>query len=271
MMEHFYITLPSNSSERFYGKQPISNFKTRLAKTLHLDVDEWEVGLAEVIYPHTWNNISEGQFDIKCLEEDEWTWKHIEIPPALYDTPNQLVQTLNDGVKEVLGPTQRDSIHFVYNDLLRKFTACVSHGYSVRFPKDLAISLGLGDMVTVLKQSNKEEDFGIEHKAERIVYDNKKIIAEYVVDLNRGLHTFFVYCDIVEYQLVGDANVPLLRTIPVSGQNGDVVVNSFDTVHYVGLSRSTFQEVKIHITDDTGLRVPFQHGRVIVKLHFRKK
>ena len=73
------------------------------------------------------------------------------------------------------------------------------------------------------------------------------------------------------YQLVNDANVPLLRTIPITGKNGDVIVNSFDNVHYVGLGLSTFQEIEIHITDDNGLRVPFEQGRVIVKLHFRKE
>ena len=86
-----------------------------------------------------------------------------------------------------------------------------------------------------------------------------------------GLHTFFVYCDIVQYQLVGNAHVPLLRTIPVTGKNGDVIVNLFDNVHYVGLGWSTFQEIEMQITDNTGLRVPFEHGRVIIKIHFRKK
>ena len=70
---------------------------------------------------------------------------------------------------------------------------------------------------------------------------------------------------------MGDANVPLVRTIPVSGQNSDVMVNSFDNVHYMGLGRSTFQEVKVHITDDTGKKVPFDQGHVIVKLHFKNK
>ena len=141
----------------------------------------------------------------------------------------------------------------------------------VRFPKDLAIILGLGDVETTLRQSNEKDTWGVERKDTRIVYDGDKIIADYCIDLNRGLHTFFVYCDIVQYQLVGDANVPLLRAIAVSGKKGDVIAKSFHNVHYVGLSRSTFQEVHVHITDDTGLRVPFEHGRVIVKLHFRKK
>ena len=270
-MDHFYVTLPSNSSEDYYGKQPMSSFKTRLAKPIELDVDDWEVGLAEIIYPHSWHNVADGKFRIKLLNEGEWVWKDVEIPSALYETPQQLVQTMNDEVKIELGQDQRDNIHFVYNHLLRKLTACISPGYMARFPKELSSTLGLGDQETTLKQARNEQEFGMERRDNRLIINDKKIIDPFCLDLNRGLHTFFIYCDIVQYQLVGDANVPLIRTIPVSGKNGDVMVNSFDNVHYSGLGRSTFQDIQVHITDDTGLRVPFEQGRVIVKLHFRRK
>jgi hypothetical protein len=204
------------------------------------------------------------------LEKTEWVWKETAIPEALYETPQQLVQTLNDKATDVLGETQRNKIHFVYNVLLRKFTACVSQGYMVRFPKHLAIVLGLGDMETTLKHS-KGVDVENRENGSRLVYDGDKIIPPLCMDLERGLHTFFVYCDLLEHQLVGDAHVPLLRSIAVSGKSGEVIAKSFDNIHYVGLSRSTFQDIHIHITDDTGVRVPFEQGRVIVKLHFRRK
>ena len=168
-------------------------------------------------------------------------------------------------------PGLSSRIHFVYNELLQKFTACVSPGYMVRFDKPLAIALGLGDDDVMLRCSKEKENHGTYRTAERFIYDNEKIIANFVVDLNRGLHTFFVYCDLVESQLVGDAHVPLLRTIGVEGKNGEVVSHSFDNIHYVALSRSTFQELLIHISDDTGKRIPFQYGRVIAKLHFKRK
>ena len=177
---------------------------------------------------------------------------------------------LNEAADSVL-KNQKGKVRFFYNDLLRKMTAYVEEGYVVRFPKALSMILGLGDMVTTLRQSRDEAKFGVEHKAERLVINNSKIIAPHRMDLTRGLHSFFVYCDIVEHQLVGDANVPLLRSLAVKGNIGDVVDHAFDNVHYMGLSRSTFQELHIHITDDTGKEVPFDSGRVIVKLHFRQK
>ena len=270
-MDHFYITLPSNSSEAYYGKQPMCNYKTRLAKTLTLPIDDWEVGLAEIIYPHTWNNIVAGKLSIKYLDGSDWVWADILLPDAMYERPEQLIDVLNTHIQVHLTQNTGDRIRFFYNDLTRKFTAYVASGYMVRLSKQMSVVLGFGDKVTTLKHTIKDEQFGVEEKEERIVYNSDKIAAPLCVDLNRGLHTFFIYCNIAEYQLVGDANVPLLRTVPVSGKNGDVVVHSFDNVHYTGLSRSTFQEVEVHITDDTGKKVPFEHGRVIVKLHFKRK
>ena len=37
-----------------------SNFVTKLSRTLQLD-GEWEVGRAEIDYPHIWYNIREGR------------------------------------------------------------------------------------------------------------------------------------------------------------------------------------------------------------------
>ena len=270
-MDHFYLTLPSNSSEIYYGRQPMCNFKTHLAKSIHLNVDEWEVGLAEIIYPHTWNNITSGKFEVKYVQDGQWLWEEVIIPDALYETPEQLIEVMNTYTQKTLPDSLTDRIRFFYNDLTRKFTAYVANGYMVRFYKELSTTLGFGDKVTTLKHSKDPTNFGVEEKEERMVYNDDKIIAPFSLDLNRGLHTFFVYCDVVSFQLVGDANVPLLRTVAVSGKNGDVVAHSFDNIHYVTLNRSTFQEVEIHITDDTGILVPFQQGRVIVKLHFRRK
>ena len=270
-MDHFYITLPSNSSEDVYGKQPMSSYKTHLAKQLDLEVDEWEVGMAEIIYPHSWFNVIEATFSIKFINDGQWGWHEVSVPSALYETPQDLVQTLQDVVNTTIPTSLRGRIQFLYNDLLRKFTASISPGYMVRFDKSLSIALGLGDRVTTLKCSENKIHHGNELKKERMVYDNDKIVSNFVMDLNRGLHTFFVYCDIVESQLVGDAYVPLLRSIPVQGKNGEVMSHSFDNIHYLPLSRSTFQDVHIHISDDTGKKVPFMYGRVIVKLHLRRK
>ena len=66
MESEFYVTLPSNSSIEYFNDKKISNFVTKLPKTIQLD-GEWEVGIAEIDYPDTWYNISEGKNSVEIL------------------------------------------------------------------------------------------------------------------------------------------------------------------------------------------------------------
>jgi len=50
-MEHFYVTLPSESSGYYFPSNTVANFKTKLATPIELKRNEWEVGLFEIFYP----------------------------------------------------------------------------------------------------------------------------------------------------------------------------------------------------------------------------
>ena len=50
-MDHFYVTLPSDSSAYYFPTNTIPNFRTKLATTVELQPDTWEVGLVEISYP----------------------------------------------------------------------------------------------------------------------------------------------------------------------------------------------------------------------------
>ena len=65
----FYVTLPSNSSMQCFPDNKTSNFVTKLSRTPQLD-GEWEVGLAEIVYPHTWYNIREGKNSVEIYAPD---------------------------------------------------------------------------------------------------------------------------------------------------------------------------------------------------------
>ena len=63
------VTLPSNSSMKYFPNNKTSNFVTKLSRTLQLD-GEWEVGLAEIDYPHTWYNICEEKNSVEIYAPD---------------------------------------------------------------------------------------------------------------------------------------------------------------------------------------------------------
>ncbi len=49
----FHVTLPCNASMYIYPDNRISNYKTRLARSMNLK-RPWEVGLIEFYHPVTW-------------------------------------------------------------------------------------------------------------------------------------------------------------------------------------------------------------------------
>ena len=71
--------------------------------------------------------------------------------------------------------------------------------------------------------------------------------------------------------MVGDAQVPLLRIVPVEGRDGEMITRVLDPIQYCPLLQRRSQTVEIDIRDDTGSIVPFERGRVVATLHCRKR
>ena len=57
--DDFYLFLPSNASTDIYPHNDGSSFKIALPTKYELHGDEWQVGLASIVYPHTWINLSQ--------------------------------------------------------------------------------------------------------------------------------------------------------------------------------------------------------------------
>ena len=84
------------------------------------------------------------------------------------------------------------------------------------------------------------------------------------MDLEYGFQDLFVYYDLIQYNDVGDALVPLLRIVPVEGEVGQQVSKSSTicNCHH----RKQFETIKVNIKRDTGKSVPFEFGRVLFTL-----
>jgi len=96
--------------------------------------------------------------------------------------------------------------------------------------------------------------------------------ANYAPDFTGGFTTLYIHCNIVEPQIIGNIRSELLRTVPVNNNQkfGDTVHKLFTSPHYVNVLHKNFDNILVEIRSDEGLPVPFEYGKVIVKLHFRK-
>ena len=92
MESESYVTLSSNSSMQYFPENKTSNFVTKLPRTLQLD-GEWEVGLAEIDYLHTWYNIHEEKNAVEIYVPDQWIHE-ISIQHRYYEKVQDVIHAL---------------------------------------------------------------------------------------------------------------------------------------------------------------------------------
>ena len=142
----------------------------------------------------------------------------------------------------------KGGVHFKEDELTKKVTMEIKSGYSMILNKRMSRILGFGGVVE-------------RHK--------KTVESPYISDLS-VLSAIYVYCDIVEPQVVGDTNAQLLRSIPLEGKFGDIISETFVNIQYSMVQRKLFEDIEILLRGDTGDPVPFERGKVVVTLHPRK-
>ena len=264
----FYLTLPSNSSLHLYPNNTLTHFTTQLAKDCDLH-GQWEVGLAEIQYPHTWHNMSdkEGWINFKKGHRHQ---KRLLLPAGQYDTPEQLIASLNqlfipqqsaytaqtrpasfDIVTErpITMSRIEPDVAFTYHHVTRKA--------SIRIKSQCELELS-PTLERILGMPNHPMSAGTHQGV-------------HVVDVNQGFYSLYIYCDVVEARPVGDCQVPLLRIVPIEGESGQMITKTYEHIQYIPLLRKHFKTIEIDIKKDTGESVPFELGKLVVTLHFRKQ
>ena len=288
-MAHFYLTLPSNSSANYYDNT-LTKFTTRLQSSLSLSGD-WEVGLSEIIFPHTWLTLDkhEAVFHVTCFganavqlpalnpdsvfgairissQQDEATELYrveVRIPHGYYETINELYREINKALSKIIPygthPPNSNNDNMMprlkYNDTSRRVNFVMYRGQSLSFSPALATILGVAHRQNPSKPKD-DEQWGWQ--------------ASGVADITRGINYAMVYCDLLEHVPVGDTKAPLLRIVDATGSNGEIIHRSFDKARYVPLQRRHFDSVEIDIRDDIGNLIAFENGKLVVTLHFRQ-
>lgn len=284
--DEFYLTLPSNSSKAYYGKQETAHYFTKLHGSVTLDPSEWMVGLAEITYPKSYDSIPACDFSaykdlVVPTGQTPWISAQGTIPARRYMSPQDLVREWKDVFKQHIHYTHfRENIKLSFDKTSQRCSfEFAPGGFTLILSNPLAVSLGfeldVGDPV----YGANSERMGIRIPKEEPTEDTivnrdgrVRVQAHHPVSVDRLMPAIYVYSDLVERQRVGDAYVPLLRTLTVPVKPaGELVTETFHNVHYCGVERGTFETVEIQLVDHLGINIPFQTGDVIVKLHFKRK
>lgn len=287
----------------------ISTFRTKLPAPVNLNgagqSKRWEVGLSEILYPKTWQNVSKNETDVFLtviaavalpppLQGGKLKEVKINLPPGLYNSVDDVVYTLNqhlvlhkvDASFDVLryrhkvqislgsrisavklGSGLQRRLGFQQHELDGPFRILGRHLESTKGQHTIVIEDGEIQPLSAALDSidnGSEGGGGGGNVLSKVIY-----VSSRPPDLNAGLSALYVYCNLVQPRPVGDSMVPLLRTVPNRGYQGDTVAISLQPVHYLPVNQTYFDTVEVNIRDDTGELVPFESGRVIITLHFR--
>jgi len=289
---NFYIHLSSNTKNKSDNTNTIGNFVTRLPRKINL-ADGWEVALTEVSYTKSWYNLFEdqkitllcrkseskrtkwlkaGNYDVEHLfhrlnhllkefKQDDFEYHEIRNAPPEHIselTPKFSYDKSTNKVKITLGKIlfSDGTTNYVYPKLPGLLIDMLGLSYTNTNPQNLDYNSIIGsnlDEIDTIKKGNTVLNFG-------------------ELNLNAGIHSIFLYCDLIQPVLVGHREVQLLRNVEIPNilRFGDQVVLKYQTPYYYQLLRNEFETIEIDIKDDTNRQLDFAFGRTSLSLHFRK-
>ena len=247
--DQFYFYYPSNSSMSIYKGNKVSHFTTKVSNPLELS-SEYEVGLSEIQYPNSWNNIRSKlnqyvlrRWNEKPTQSNSYT---LRVKPKYYHTIDEVIEAMDNRLLE------KFDIKITYNSTSRRVTITAGKDGRIKLRNDLARVLGF-DHDTLIRGTTQ--------------------VGAYLATPSGGFTSMYVYTVIIEEQFVGDYNATLLRTIPIQGRKHGDPINSimFNKIYYMPVSKRLINTIELKLTDDSGMPVAFTEGKVVIVLHFRRK
>ncbi|GFT29815.1 uncharacterized protein TNCV_4892081 [Trichonephila clavipes] len=217
------------------AENKISHFKTQLPSPVCLN-GEWEVGLSEIIYPHSWLNVNEtnNYFLYKVGDGNISSTVKRTIDVGCYETMLDIISAV-----QLALPKNPNRFTINYNKATKRVKINAVQGSSLHLEN-------LGELL------------GFKRNA--IIIGNMK--SEFVADAWSNFSVFYVYSDLISPQIVGDTQAPLLRIVRTKGQDGETISQYYDRPQYLPLVRHSFQTIQSELRLNSGDFVPFERGQI---------
>ena len=279
----FYLTLPSNSSDTTFKKNKPQRYRVELARAVHLD-GSWEVALTEIQYPHNWKTISDDLVANVVIPRNDDKGNRMQRYLRKFRDDFGATPRSMDVVRVKAPSGYYANAEEIYEAMMASakinFEQVDQDPYK-EFPISFKINTNsqTGEMLSTNPDSFLERISGIEHLKALGIYDEDKsddFNSYYYFPIRSAKPfsiqhpTFYVYCDLVRHQLVGNELAPLLRIVAPSGKIGDIISKTFHRPFYVPVSKGYISSVEIKITNEDRKPLKFISGKVVCILHFRK-
>ena len=203
---HFYLTLPSDASLNEFPNNKTTSYCVKLPQSIDLE-GVWEVCLYSISYPNTWYTLQKGVATHLFYADRTGLFQQAIMDYGYYQSMQELIKAAN----KTLSRNVSDNIKLTYNAFTGKVTVQINNGFQFAVMKPLSIILGFGGKDVMLTKTTE---------------------SPYVADLTT-VSTIYVYCDIVQPQIVGDTSAQLLKSIPAEGKFGDIIAKTFTNIQYL--------------------------------------
>ena len=288
-MDDFYVTLSSHTDNKYY-ENSLLNFTNKLASRISLK-GNWEVGLSSISLTNYRLNLIESQemhFYYYDIKQSITKWS-IKIPRGsivridhFYQHLNRLIDSFELGLRKkagfstiVLPRFKLDKkSEFIYFEL----GSFNSKPVFADIPELTCKILGFDRELVKAEATNTfkliEEEISKDSTYKYKLTDaNRYVWAKYRYNLLGKFHSMFVYCSIIKESYVAEKIVPLLRCFetPLDANYGGQIALNFDNPQYIPVRSKEIDNIEIKIKNEDGDPFPFEHGRVLVVLHFRRK
>lgn len=259
-----YLVLPSNASHLDFPANKNNNYKIRLANRLRFEGGKWEIALMDCHYVNNWHNVTSGQIRVRETYDDSVhgddrddmsTVYNCDIRKGRYENVGSLIDEIHESLKNSKMNRFFNIVHDGIRDLT--FLIFLDGLHKISFSEDLAGIFGFAHSYYYGRLSESANFFS----------------GATAPDVNQGMTSLYVYCSLCASRLVGDANVPLLRVLPIRYNNKRSNKNVYEEVrlpHYVPVSNTDTDVVEIDIRGDDGKSVLFKGGKVCVTVHIRQ-
>ena len=256
------IHLPSNGSLDYFPNNTASNFTVKVPHLFNGKASDTavECALSQIIFPNTYRNVREGLNGILIYQLDENGIENVEqyyIPPGYYSDMNQLIHVIKETVPPLADDLTREKfkVGIGYDETKQKTWIRVSLRFYVELQLDIAKLLGYDANV----------------KIKRLTKEKRREFSTYHARVHGGSSTIFVYCDIIQHQLIAETSAPLLRIINWNhAEKTQNVSQTFSELFYIPVKAYDFDTIHIYLMDSMGHPISFEDGHTYIVLEFRE-
>jgi hypothetical protein len=235
----------------------------------------------------------------KVVRRKEQKVRTCKIPTGYYSDVANLFKKINDCIESVLvndfkvvtkAPkikhVNNDSVYWVmFTECMQKATVITSGAFmkdtqfAIKLPQEIQHILGFTQYlshdigwVSPYVEANPIEEVKSLIGEWRGTSTDKSVgilSAEWAWDLTKNtIRAFWVWCDIIQPNIVNDKMAPLLRIVPVDVSENQISYAMFGNLHYARLNSGKIQKIRIWITEDPDTEPIKFRGEVIVRLQF---